>query len=113
MNTMQYKNYLANIEFDEENETFYGIVTNTRDVIHFEGGSVSALKREFKKSVDAYLAACKELGQEPERPFSGKFQARVSPRLHRSASVAARQSGKSLNAFVAQAIEHEIERSRV
>lgn len=110
---MKYKEYQATVEYDEENETFYGIVTNTQDVIHFEGRSVRELKSEFKKSVEAYLQACKELGQEPERPFSGKFQVRLPLTLHRNAALAAKHSGISMNAFVSKAIEHEIDRSQI
>ncbi len=110
MNTMQYEDYQATIEFDEQDDCFYGIVTNTRDVLHFEGNSVRELKRAFKATIHAYRDACEKLGREPQRPFSGKFQTRVSPELHRSAAAAARQSGKSLNAFVSTAIVHEIER---
>ncbi len=112
MNTMQYEAYQASIEFDEKDGCFYGIVTNTRDVLHFEGCSVAELKREFKNTVEAYKKACTELGREAQRPFSGKFQARLSPDLHRSAAATARQSGRSLNAFVEQAITHEIERAK-
>ena len=108
---MQYKAYQASIEFDEKGGCFCGIVTNARDVLHFEGRSVAELKRELKNTVQAYEKACKELGREPQKPFSGKFQVRLSPDLHRGAATAARQSGKSLNAFVEQAITHEIERA--
>lgn len=110
MNTMQHEEYQASIEFDEENNCLYGIVTNTRDVLHFEGRSVAELKREFKNTVLAYKKACKELGREPQRPFSGKFQTRLSPDLHQNAAATARRCGKSLNAFVEQAIAHEIDR---
>ena len=113
MNTMQYEDYQASIEFDEDDNCFHGIVVNMRDVLHFEGRSISELKREFKSTVLAYKKACEELGREPQRPFSGKFQARLSPDLHRSAAATARRCGKSLNMFVEQAIAHEIDRVNV
>lgn len=43
-------------------------MTNTRAVITFEGKSVPELQREFRKSVDVYLASCEEKGEEPEKP---------------------------------------------
>ena len=49
-----------------------------------------------------YLAFCNERGEKPEKPFSGKFLVRVSPDVHRAASVAAARDGKSLNAWVAE-----------
>jgi len=45
------------------------------------------------------------MNRDPQRPFSGKFQVRIPTDLHRRATMAARRSGKSLNAFVRDAIE--------
>src|SRR5436189_1105042 len=78
---------------------------NTRDVITFQGKSVAELKTAFQDSVDDYLAFCAERGEEPDKPFSGQFITRVSPELHRSASLAAARAGKSLNAWVAEQLQ--------
>lgn len=109
MNTMSHDGYEATIQFDEQDGCFHGLVVNARDVLHFEGHSVAELHREFKRTVQAYQDACRQFGREPQRPFSGKFQTRIPPELHRSASAAARRRGQSLNAFVQQAITHELE----
>jgi predicted HicB family RNase H-like nuclease len=37
----------------------------------------------FARSVEEYLDFCREEGEPPERPASGKFQARISPEDHR------------------------------
>ena len=105
MNTMEYKGYNATIEYDSDEDSFFGIVDNVTDVIHFEGKSVKELREQFKKSLEAYIEACKKINRDPQRPFSGKFQVRISPDLHRRITLAARRSGKSLNAFVTEAIE--------
>jgi len=104
---LKYQNYIGHVEFDEEAEIFHGEVINTRDVITFQGSTVKALKKAFKESVDDYLAFCRERGEEPERPFSGKFNVRLDPGLHRDAYVAAKGAGLSLNTWIIQAIEHE------
>ena len=44
----------------------------TRDVIFFEGTSVEQLTKEFRFSIDDYLAMCAERGQAPDKPFSGE-----------------------------------------
>jgi hypothetical protein len=62
--------------------------------------------------VDDYLAFCAERGETPDKPFSGQFVARVSPELHRRASLAASQAGKSLNAWVAEQLQSAVEGSR-
>lgn len=61
----------------------------------------------IKDSIDDYLAFCQERNEEPERPFSGKFNVRLDPKLHREAYIAAKMAGMSLNTWVAQAIAHE------
>ena len=104
---LKYKDYIGYVEFDEEDEIFHGEVINTRDVITFQGNTVKSLKKAFRDSVDDYLAFCKERGEEPERPFSGKFNVRLDPALHREAVIAAKYAGISLNSWVAGAIEHE------
>jgi predicted HicB family RNase H-like nuclease len=110
---MEYQGYIGKVEFDDEASIFHGEVINTRDVITFQGKSVVELKKAFRESVDDYLAFCAELGEEPDKPFSGQFVARVSPDLHRRASLAASLAGKSLNAWVAEQLESAVKtRSR-
>ena len=105
MSTMRYKGYEAVVEYDEDAGLFHGEVTNLRDVITFQGRSVEELKREFAASVEDYLAFCRERGEEPEKPFTGKFMVRVTPRLHRAAVSAAKRDGMSLNKWIARALE--------
>ncbi len=104
---LKYKGYIGHVEFDEEAEIFHGEVINTRDVITFQGSTVKALKKAFKDSVDDYLDFCEERGEEPEKPFSGRFNVRLDPELHREAYVAAKTANVSLNTWVAEAIRHE------
>lgn len=55
---MEYKGYVARVEFDESANVFHGQVLNIRDVITFEGRSVDELRDEFKNSVEDYLEFC-------------------------------------------------------
>lgn len=105
---LTYKNYIAEITFDDEINTFHGEVINTRDVITFQGTSVNELKKAFKDSIDDYLDFCAKRKELPEKPFSGKFNIRLKPNLHREAYIAARRCGKSLNQWVADTIAHNI-----
>lgn len=106
---MNYKGYLGNVEYDDENRVFTGNVINTRTVITFHGKSVDELEEEFKASVDDYLQWCKEDGIEPEKPYSGKFNVRFTPELHRRAAIAAKLLGISLNAFLEKSVEDELQ----
>ena len=97
---MTYKGYQSKVELDEEAGVFHGEVINTRDVITFQGTSVEELKQAFEDSVDDYLEFCASRGEDPEKPFSGKFLIRVSPEMHRQIMTEARRQGKSLNTYV-------------
>lgn len=106
---MKYKGYIGKVEFDDEAAIFHGEVINTRDVITFQGKSVAELKKAFRESIDDYLAFCAKRGEEPDKPFSGQFVTRISPELHRRASLAASIAGKSLNAWVAEQLQTAVE----
>ena len=80
---MEYKGFIGKVEFDDDAGLFHGEVVNTRDVITFQGKSVSELKKSLKESVDDYLAFCAQRGEEPDKPFSGQFVTRIPPELHR------------------------------
>lgn len=107
---MEYKGYTARVAFDEEAQIFHGEVINTRDVITFQGESVQELQCEFKNSVDDYLEFCAERGEEPDKPYSGQFVVRVTPDVHRSVALAAKMSGKSLNAWISEHLDSDAKR---
>lgn len=102
---MEYKGYVGKVDFDDEAGIFHGEVINTRDVITFQGTTVDEIRQAFHDSVEDYLEFCKQLGHEPEKPFTGKFMLRLPPDLHRRAYIAARQAGKSLNAWIADSLD--------
>lgn len=80
---MRYKGYIGQVEYDSDAKLFHGDVIDLKDTITFQGTNPVELEREFKKSVDVYLEWCKELGEKPEKTFSGKLQLRMDPNLHR------------------------------
>jgi predicted HicB family RNase H-like nuclease len=69
MNLMRHGNYVARIAYDEEIDSFFGEVVNTKDVITFYGRSVEELKREMATSIEALIEACRAQGVEPSRPY--------------------------------------------
>lgn len=110
MTTMTYKGYTATVEYDPDAGIFHGEVTDTRDVITFQGKSVAELKKALAGSIEDYLAFCKERGEEPDKPYSGQFVVRTDPTLHKDVSNAARRAGMSLNKFVLAALEKAVRR---
>jgi predicted HicB family RNase H-like nuclease len=102
---MEYKGYAAKVEFDDEAEIFHGEVIGIKDVVTFQGKTARELKKAFKESVDDYLSFCKERGEAPDKPFTGKFVVRISPELHRRIYLSARLSNESINAWVNHKLE--------
>ena len=96
----KYKGYTGHIEFDDEAKIFHGEVLDTKDVITFQGESVSEIEKAFKESVDDYLEFCNERGEEPDKPFSGKFVLRIPSELHHKIYLKARKKGKSINNWI-------------
>lgn len=105
---MEYKGYFAKVEFDDEVNIFHGEIINLRDVITFEGESVDELRKAFTDSVDDYLDFCAGRGEDPEKPYSGKFLVRVGPELHKTLVIQAGKNGKSLNTWVNDALQNAV-----
>jgi predicted HicB family RNase H-like nuclease len=101
---MEYKGYFAKVEFDDASGVFHGEIINLRDVIRFEGETAKELKQAFYDSVDDYLEFCAKRGEDPEKPYSGKFVVRVEPELHKNITIEARKTDNSLNVWVNDAI---------
>ncbi len=108
MNTMSHKGFAARVEYSEEDACFVGHIAGIRDVIGFHGESVTELRAAFEEAVDDYLATCKKLKQEPNKPYSGQFRLRLAPELHARAAMVAETRGKSLNTWVTEVIERSI-----
>lgn len=105
---MEYKGYIGTVEFDADARIFHGDVINTRDVITFQGKTVDEIEQAFKESIDDYLEWCAVEGVDPEKPYSGKFNLRLSPALHKEAAVTAKRLKMSLNSFVEKALRDEL-----
>ncbi|EDN70694.1 HicB family protein [Beggiatoa sp. PS] len=108
MNTLTYKGYTAKIEFDPEDNIFFGNIIGIRDTVGFHGESVNELKAAYHEAVDFYLTSCEEAGRKPNKPFSGKFVVRVDSSLHSQIAEAAVKAGKSLNQWVYDTLEQVI-----
>lgn len=105
---MEYKGYIGAIDYDSDAKIFHGDVINTRDVITFQGTSVKEIEKAFKDSIDDYIEWCRDEGVEPEKPYSGKFNLRIPPELHREIAIASAKMKISLNKFVEKALVDEL-----
>ena len=102
---LNYKGYSGRVEFDDESGLLHGEVVDLRDVVTFQGRSVEELESAFRDSIDDYLAFCKDRGEQPDKPFSGRLMLRLPPDLHRRVYVRAQHEGKSLNQWISDKLE--------
>lgn len=101
---LTYKGYTAQIEVDAEKGILFGRVLDIKDVITFQGKTVDEARQAFHDSVDDYLDFCEELGEKPDKPFSGKLPFRTTSECHRQIFLAATKAGKSINAWMEEVL---------
>ena len=99
-----YKNYNGTVEYSREDDCLFGKVIGIRSLLSYEGNSVQELEQDFQDVIEEYLADCKERQVEPEQPFKGTFNVKISPELHRNIAIYAMKHGKSLDDAVEEAI---------
>ena len=107
-NTLSYKGFTARVEFDPDDNIFFGRVLGVQDIIGFHGETVTKLTRDFHDAINHYLDVCQQRGKTPQKGFSGKLTLRVSPVTHADIAVAAAHAGKSLNKWVTDTLTQAI-----
>lgn len=105
---LKYKGYSGIVEYDSEGKIFTGEVVGLRSVITFQGRSPEEIEASFQESIDLYLNWCETDGIAPEKPYSGRFNIRISPELHRSIATQAAIEKKSLNEWAIEAFEKAV-----
>ena len=105
---MNHKGYLAHIEYDQEDKILIGRVVGIRDGINFHGNNGDEIETAFIEAVEGYLAACGEIGQKPEKPYSGKISLRIPVEVHAAVATAAEARGDSLNKWIRETLEEKI-----
>lgn len=111
---MEYRGYLASVEFDDSAGVLHGRVVNSGPypIATFEATDTGELRREFERSVDEYLDWCEEDGVEPRKPFSGKLNVRLGSELHGAVVKAARAEHVSINSWIVKALREAADVSR-
>jgi predicted HicB family RNase H-like nuclease len=105
---LEYRNYQGSVEFSADDKILFGKILFIDSLIMYHGESVSALEDAFHTAVDEYLAHCTKNKKEPNKPYSGTFNVRIGPELHRAAVRRAYQKGQTLNEFIKQSIEGRV-----
>ena len=104
-NILNYKGYFTKIEYSAQDGLLFGKIEGINDLVNFESDSPKEIEKIFHEAVDDYLALCEELEQNPNKAYSGSFNIRIDPTLHRAIALHAIKKGKSLNSAVEDAIQ--------
>ena len=106
---LKYGDFTGIVEYDSDGKIFTGEVIGVRDVITFQGRTPEEIEQSFRASVDFYLEMCQQDGVSPQKPFSGRFNIRISPEIHRQIAERAAQQHISLNQWVSEAVTHALQ----
>ena len=108
MSIMEVDGYKAKIEYDAELDQFRGEILGLNGGADFYGTNPRQLRKEFRRSLQVFMEVCAEKGINPHRQFSGKFNLRINPNLHKKIAEQASAESKSLNQYVSDLIEHSL-----
>lgn len=101
---LSYKGFHGTVDYSLEDKILYGKVIDTRSLISYEGKTIEELTADFKDAVDDYLSMCEEHNETPEKSFTGNFNVRIDPQLHRELAIYSESHHQSLNTSVKNAI---------
>ncbi len=105
---LKYRGYSGIVEYDSKGKIFTGEVIGLHSVITFHGRTPEEIEESFRQSIDLYIQMCEADGVTPEKPYSGRFNVRISPELHHDIAERAALDRKSLNEWVVNAFEKAI-----
>ena len=106
MNVMEINGVKAVVAFDPDINMFRGEFIGLNGGADFYSTDIDGLRREGETSLKVFFDMCAEEGVSPYRKTSGRLNIRLSAELYNKAATLAKASGKSLNAWVADAIRH-------
>ena len=110
---LQYKSYCGSVEVSFSDGCLNGEILHINDLVTYEAKTPVELEQSFHEAVDNYLNYCEKKGLSPNKPFSGTFNIRISPDLHKEAAIQATLKGQTLNDFIKKAVADAISGQRV
>ena len=106
---MTYQDNTAKIEYDPVDKIFVGHILGIRDIVSFHGSTVEELEAAFRDAVEHYVEVCAQIGQEPQRSYSGKLTLRMPPEVHMAVAAAAEVNSKSINQWATDVLRQAAE----
>lgn len=106
--TLEYNGFQGSIELDTQTFEMHGKILHINDLVTYEAENPKELYNEFVAAVEDYLDTCRELGVEPEKPYSGSFNIRIGVHLHKDLAKFSARHNSSINEIVKDAINCHI-----
>ena len=108
MDYLEYKGYKGSVEYSKVDNCLVGKVQGmSKDLIAYEGQTLDELRKDFEDGIDSYLEGCRADGAEPQKPYSGKLNLRMSSELHSRVAAFVANTGITINDFINRAITNE------
>ena len=108
MNMVEINGYRAVVQYDPDIDMFRGEFIGLNGGADFYAKDIDGLRKEGEISLKVFLEMCQEDRVEPRKAYSGKFNLRVSPKLHAEITARALTEGKSLNQWVADVLDETL-----
>lgn len=109
---INYEHYTYRVTWSPEDNEFVGLCIEFPSLSYLDETQIKALEgiRELVKEVVVDMQANGEKIPEPlaEKKYSGKFQVRISPDLHRELSIRAAEQNMSLNRYVSHRLTYSV-----
>ena len=113
MTILKFNGYEGSAELDLDHGLCRGRILFIDDLVTYASSTVAGLQKEFEAAVEDYIATCKSLGRQPQRPLEGQFNVRVSAELLENLNLRAADEGISLNDIVERACEAFVHRENM
>ncbi|MBO1050699.1 MAG: type II toxin-antitoxin system HicB family antitoxin [Dolichospermum sp. JUN01] len=101
---VNYTHYTYKVTWSEEDQEFVGLCAEFPSLSYLHKDQNATLKgiTDLVKDVVTDMESNEELVPEPlaEKTYSGKFQVRITPELHRKLAIEAAEEKVSLNRYV-------------
>lgn len=109
--TLEYRGYIGSADIDLDGGCLFGKALFLSDSVIYQGATPAELEQCFHDAIDEYLETCEEIGKAPDKPFSGLFNVRMDPDLHKGLAYQAASEGIALNAVVIKACQEFLRQS--
>lgn len=111
MNVIEYKKYIGQFDYNQDDKSFTGHVINVKDMLTFDGDSIKELEASLKKTIDTYLEYCKKHNEIPDKPIGENIVLHIDPEFRHLFVEASNAAGfSSLNSWAVAILSREADK---